>query len=65
MNELRGFVWFKINGLNVLVITDHYKGSPILACEPDMILASRMIISKYRKEFKCDLSKVKIKYIEK
>lgn len=40
-----------MNGLEIVMLPQQYKGSPILAFAPDMIITTRRIFDIYNKEF--------------
>lgn len=62
MRIINNYASYQLNGLEVLIISDRYKGSPIMYYEVDVLICSKEILNKYRKQiFPRETSKKKKK----
>lgn len=50
MKIINNYASYKLNGKEVLIISDAYKGSPIMFYQYDILICSKEIIKKYRKQ---------------
>jgi len=60
-NPIHGFASLRIDDKNVIVLTDSYKGSPLIYYSPDMMIVPQWIFDKYSKDhFRVDFEKTKL-----
>jgi hypothetical protein len=49
--EIKNTCWKTVDGRDILIISDSWKGSPIIACKADLILISEYVYEKYKDKF--------------
>ena len=60
-NSIRGFASLRVDDKNIIVLTDSYKGSPLIYYSPDMIIMPQRIFDKYSQDhFRIDFEKTKL-----
>jgi len=50
MKDIEMTKWYNMNDKSILMISDHYNGSPLIMCKYDVLLCSRATFQKYKKE---------------
>lgn len=48
MKEIKEFGWYKLDGKDLLLVGDDYKGSPIICWKYDILIGSKEVIDKYK-----------------
>lgn len=41
-------IWIKVNGKYMLIVSDNWKGNPLIACPVDYLVISKKIKNKYK-----------------
>jgi len=63
MKEIKELSWIKINGLDIMIISDSYKGYPIIAYKPDYLIISKKTYAKFKDQFKIKIDPKRIFFI--
>lgn len=50
MSDVKKTRWIELNGKLILLVDDLYKGSPTIMCKYDLLICSKYILNKYKKE---------------
>ena len=50
MKTIQNYANYKVNGKDILIVSDNYNGSPTFLYSYDILICSKKIISRYRKE---------------
>ncbi len=51
MAEIRNTCWKSVDGRDILIISDNWRGLPIIACKADIILISEHIYEQFKDKF--------------
>jgi len=61
LQTISGFASLRIDDKSVIVLTDNYKGSPLICYSPDLLILPEWIFDKYSQEcFHLDYDKTKV-----
>lgn len=48
MKQITGIGWYECDNKSILIVSEDYKGSPLICCLYDILICSEKIFNKYK-----------------
>ena len=63
MKTIKGVAHYNVNDKIIMIISDEYKGFPLIAYQPDILMVSETIAKRYKNEIFDVVKMKKVIYI--